>query len=606
MYRRGKRVWKMAAVMLMLLLGKTVSAQEWYDRIVEPTPQTSYAAGGSHVVLRTEDGTVRTKGDNTYLQRDTDSWSDIAAVAAGDTFSAGLKYDGTVVIAGQAEKKEDIERWSDVVVIAGEGNTLIALTADGSIKTNRYKEEFDPILQKGEEGNIRAVAVLEYPESPVVLMEDGRLCAWAEEYVELDLGWTDVEAITTGNSGYIFGITGDGHLRYERLYEGIYDLFWNLDAFEDIVQVYVSGKTCYGVRSDGTVMQAQNDPAYDAYEATSEVASLQNIAGIVGSGYFGHELTAVTTDGELLSVIYNFGEDELEDMKNLTAVYPGRGELFGGFYVIGIGQDQNVYLYGTDNSLEYLRYSQYNGESDYNQGIQFDSTGLVHSAGSLCEEIAFLDQNGVLWSQTDEHGYQKISGNNRQIACSKGLATGFIVELKTDNTVHMNFMYQPIEGLESPDQWTDIMQIASWRSRDRDAGVLGMKSDGTVESASVSGTLEEQVADWSNITGLYAGEYALGAIKADGTAVFLKDQSAYDFGQYNTADWTDLTQLALGIFHTAGLKSDGTVYATGRNNMGQCEVSDWKDIVYIAAWENATYGIQKDGTLLIAGEAGGK
>ena len=110
--------------------------------------------------------------------------------------------------------------------------------------------------------------------------------------------------------------------------------------------------------------------------------------------------------------------------------------------------------------------------------------------------------------------------------------------------------------------------------------------------------------DWTQIASLYAGDYAIGAIRKDGTAQFLEDRPEYNYGQYNTSGWEDLTQLALGQYHTAGLRSDGTVYATGRNDAGQCDVEGWTDIVYIAAGDSCTVGVRADGTLAVAGELG--
>ena len=123
-------------------------------------------------------------------------------------------------------------------------------------------------------------------------------------------------------------------------------------------------------------------------------------------------------------------------------------------------------------------------------------------------------------------------------------------------------------------------------------------------SAATSGFFQTLEGDWTQIDSLYSGDYAIGAIRKDGTAQFLEDSPEYNYGQYNTSGWTDLTQLALGQFHTAGLRSDGTVYATGRNDEGQCDVEDWTDIVWIAAGPSCTVGVRADGTLAVAGEIG--
>lgn len=595
-----------AAVMLAAFLSGAVTAaaaQTEQNGLTQPNPQTSYASGRRHVAIRMENGTVTTLGSNEYLQRDVNEWTDIAAVAAGATFTAGLHYDGTVSVAGFALRQDDVERWSNITRIAAAGDYLVGLTADGEVRINRYVDKFEPVLTCQGTEKVKAVMVMERPQGPFVLLEDGRVRGWLGEYVELDPGWTDVEYITSGG-GYLFGLTENGTLRYEHLYEATDLPFSGLEDFYDIVQVYASQKTCYGVRSDGKIMQAQWDPASQEYELTAEIEELENMAGITGSGYFGRSLAGVTKNGDVLPLIYNYGDGDLSEMKDLSRVAFVRGELFDGFSVIGTGKNGKVHLYGTDASLEHLRLSEYMGESDYNTGVHFESIMCSHSNGSFCEEILFLDENGGVWVQTDSHGYQKISDNVRQIAGSRGLASSYIVELKNDGTIDIVYTYGELPELPEAENWTDITQVATWLSREQDSGILGLRSDGTVAGVSLMGGLESKIAGWENIAALFPGEYAVGAIRRDGKAEFIRDLEMYDFGQYNTSSWRDLQQLALGTFHTAGLKADGTVYATGRNDFGQCEVEDWTDVVYVAAGENCTLGVQADGTLLIAGEAG--
>ena len=152
--------------------------------------------------------------------------------------------------------------------------------------------------------------------------------------------------------------------------------------------------------------------------------------------------------------------------------------------------------------------------------------------------------------------------------------------------------------------WTGIAQLAECGERNSPVSVLmGLKEDGTVVMAGID-YFPGNPVDWTGIRSIHAGEYAIGAIREDGTAVFYEENPEYNSGQYNTEGWTELTRLALGLNHTAGLRSDGTVYAVGRNDAGQCEVEDWTDVVFLAAGDNCTLGIRSDGTLLVAGEVG--
>ena len=57
-----------------------------------------------------------------------------------------------------------------------------------------------------------------------------------------------------------------------------------------------------------------------------------------------------------------------------------------------------------------------------------------------------------------------------------------------------------------------------------------------------------------------------------------------DDGQCEVADWTDIVAVSAGDWHTVGLKSDGTVVATkytgdSEDYYGQCDVADWTNIL---------------------------
>lgn len=69
----------------------------------------SSIVGARHSALRRTDGTVLAVGSNTSGECNTDSWSDIIAVAAGNAHAArstgpshtlGLRADGVVLAAG--------------------------------------------------------------------------------------------------------------------------------------------------------------------------------------------------------------------------------------------------------------------------------------------------------------------------------------------------------------------------------------------------------------------------------------------------------------------------------------------------------------------------
>ena len=56
----------------------------------------------------------------------------IIVIAAGDYIVAGLKTDGTVVVAGKYYNGE-CDGWKDIVAIAADGRVILGLKADGTI-----------------------------------------------------------------------------------------------------------------------------------------------------------------------------------------------------------------------------------------------------------------------------------------------------------------------------------------------------------------------------------------------------------------------------------------------------------------------------------------
>ena len=62
--------------------------------------------------LRT-DGTVVASGDIQYGQCQTEEWTDILSVAAGERHTIALRRDGTVLAAGDNEAGQcDVDRWA--------------------------------------------------------------------------------------------------------------------------------------------------------------------------------------------------------------------------------------------------------------------------------------------------------------------------------------------------------------------------------------------------------------------------------------------------------------------------------------------------------------
>lgn len=127
--------------------------------------------------------------------------------------------------------------------------------------------------------------------------------------------------------------------------------------------------------------------------------------------------------------------------------------------------------------------------------------------------------------------------------------------------------------------------------------VLGLSSNGTVETAGNNDGNVLNASAWTDIVAIACGYSHAAGIKSDGTVVTVGDNEA---GKCNVTSWTDIVDIACGFGHTVGLKSDGSVVAVGDNEDGNCEVSGWTDIVAIAC-NTHTVGLKSDGTVMAVG-----
>ena len=585
--------------------------EEDWEILVERTPQTGSASGQGHVVFIKEDGTVISRGDNSFGQRNLSEWSRVAAVAAGYNFTAGLRENGTVLVEGEYNGKETAERWENIAAIAGGGNHLFGLTMDGKILSAADVSGDDLSWQEWE--NIRAIAA--GSDTLAALTEDGRVLTvelmgqgWEPAQIS---GWEDVTAITCNQSA-VFGIRADGTVARADMWTGQTDGFdySGVDGFSDIIQLCASAGTVCGVTADG-VPQVVDGWGYQSGNESVDRRNLldmegwSDLAGVAGSGD-GAGIAGIKKDGTLVVTFANYGNSSLEEMKDLAWVGLTGMTRDAQTSLIAFTKQGEALTYGDDTTC-YMAL-----EDLENAGLTEGLTQIISLHYQFADQgygttnFAFLNdkkelilRDPVSWRYSvKETGVKQVCAPAEQPWCAvlKEDGTVSVISLSTDSSLP--------DGLSEVEGWTGITQLAECGERNTPVSVLmGLKEDGTVVMAGLD-YFPRNPVDWTGIRSIHEGEYAIGAIREDGTALFYEENPEYNYGQYNTTAWTDLTRLALGLNHTAGLRSDGTVYAAGRNDAGQCEVGGWTDVVYIAAGANCTLGIRSDGTLLIAGEVG--
>ncbi len=188
------------------------------------------AAGSDSTIGLKYDGTVVVAGLLSYL--DVTELRDIQQVDVDRLHVVGLKSDGTVVAIGPNIEKSDhlnVTQWSDIQqVVAGDHSTF-GLKSDGTVVAVGYDEEEYGILDVTQWSDIKQIADGAF--FTVGLKSDGTVVVAGWEN-ELDVTqWSDIQQIAAG-SFHTVGLKSDGTVVSD-------DLWYKLEttAWSDIQQV---------------------------------------------------------------------------------------------------------------------------------------------------------------------------------------------------------------------------------------------------------------------------------------------------------------------------------------------------------------------------------
>ena len=185
-------------------------------------------AGQLNIVGLRADGTVVATGDNGHGQCDVSHWTDIVEIGIGNggsngkytlgLYTVGLKSDGTVVVAGYAGDKNDLDsvtQWTDVKTINAASRHVLGLRTDGTVVAAGM--------------NRRNLNVSD---------------------------WTDVKQIVTGFY-YSAGLKSDGTMVQAGQYINESVAEWKNVAYMQL------GNGMHGWCSDGTMLHASRNQKYD-------------------------------------------------------------------------------------------------------------------------------------------------------------------------------------------------------------------------------------------------------------------------------------------------------------------------------------------------------
>ena len=259
----------------------------------EIAERDSIAAGNSYTIGLKADGTVTAVGYNKNGECDVGGWTDIAAVVAGSYHTIGLKADGTVVAVGNnSGGRCDVGGWTDIVAIAVSAVHTVGLKSDGTVVAV---------------GNI-----------------DGGRC---------DVGnWTDIMAIAAGDD-YTVGLKADGTVVAVGGNKGGQ---CDVDGWTDVVAIAAGNEHTVGLKADDTVVAVGNNNG-----GRCDVSDWTDIVAIA-AGYY--HTVGLKADGTVIAVGSNsHGQCDVGGWTDVVAI------AAGDYHTVGLKLDGTVVAVGDNN-----------------------------------------------------------------------------------------------------------------------------------------------------------------------------------------------------------------------------------------------------------------
>ena len=285
----------MAAVCLVLVV--FAAMQYSYFGFAGNDDLAAIAAGDYYTIGLKSDGDVVARGDNSKGECKTGDWTDIIAISAGARHTVGLKPDGTVVAVGYNDEGQcNVGDWTDIIAVSAGPNHTVGLKSDGTAVAVGY---------------------------------NGDNYYGGQCYVS---NWTDIVAVSAGGN-HTVGVKSDGTaVAVGWNYHGQCDV----DDWTDIIAVSANWNYTIGLRSDGTVV-ATGDNEY----GKCDVGDWTDIIAIsAGSGH----TVGLKSDGTVVATGENgYGQCDVDDWTDIVAVSAGR------HHTVGLKSDGTAVAVGLNN-----------------------------------------------------------------------------------------------------------------------------------------------------------------------------------------------------------------------------------------------------------------
>ena len=252
----------------------------------------------------------------------------IKKVAAGETYIACLKNNGTVVLCGLlgiGNSMLDTSGWTDVTDISVSRSAVFGVRKDGTVLVSG--DGYDEVSSWSDIMHIEAINGL-----AAGLKKDGTIITTgkkAENYKFED--WTNGTKLVSGkcssmgDQNYVLlaGLKKNGTVLVTKAYNGYLD---RTKQWRDVIDLAAGHDFLSGVRLDGTVMvEAQTSGGYE---------SAYSWRGIVKTAAGASHTVGLREDGTVVAVGANSnGQCDVEEWTNILDIDTGP------YYTVGITLD---------------------------------------------------------------------------------------------------------------------------------------------------------------------------------------------------------------------------------------------------------------------------
>lgn len=318
---------------------------------------------------------------------------------------------------------------------------------------------------------------------------------------------------TAGAGEFILGITPKGRVHVwanHSMFLDEYEGFKEVSSWKKIVKIAVSPQFIVGLKSDGSVCCIKARSGEDCSPEWSDAVD------IITGGY------SDTTDGRYFACLKKDGTVECSGISTSDVIEEGR--VMTKAWVKEDWTDI-VKLTGTNDAIVGLK-----------------SDGTVVAAGA----------NKSLKCEVDE--WTEI----QDICCTRLMTVG----IKKDGTLVTANSGDPSTQVWT--NWTDIVELEESGTN----SLFGLRSDGTV----VSSIDFYDLSGWKDTKKIFTFDYGVVGLKSDGTleAFFTNDGIEYGCDMQEVMSWTDTVELwPIGAYSFMAVKSDGTILGTGLYNRGE-------------------------------------